>query len=313
MSVTFRSRLARRLIASGLALFLDRLVGEPPEKVHPVAGFGRLMQIWEGLIWRGTKSSGVIYGMFGVSISIAAASAADTPFFGTLLWSYVAIAERSLLSTARFVALSAGAGNLESARDMLPSLVGRDVDGIDEVGIARAVVESVAENSSDAVVAPMVYGALFGGRGAAFYRAVNTMDAMVGHKTEIHREFGWASARLDDVINYIPARLAALCAWTVPFGRRPAPLAVISDASGHPSPNAGIVESTFAHRLGIRLGGGNVYQGRKEYRTEMGPATPATFDDVYRAADLCRSADSLLALTLIMTGIAVYIRGAVGR
>ena len=185
------------------------------------------------------------------------------------------------------------AGDLPGARRLLPNLVGRDPAGLDAAGIARAVVESVAENTSDAIVAPLLWGALAGPPGLAGYRAANTLDAMVGHHSPRYEQFGWASARLDDVVNWAPARvtalLAAACAPVV--GGRPAAAWRIALDYGprHPSPNAGWCEAAFAGALGVRLGGPLSYAGRAEDRPELGHGRPPEPADIARASRLCRS------------------------
>jgi adenosylcobinamide-phosphate synthase len=200
---------------------------------------------------------------------------------------------RSLCAEAVRIGRALESGDLDRARELLPNLCGRDPAYLDEPGICRAVVESVAENTSDAIVAPLLWGALAGPAGLTGYRAVNTMDAMVGHHSPRYERFGWASARLDDVANWGPARLTALlaaaCAPVV--GGRPAPTwrIALEYGSHHPSPNAGWCEAAFAGALDIRLGGPLSYAGRSEHRPFLGTGRLPESTDIARAVRLCRA------------------------
>jgi adenosylcobinamide-phosphate synthase len=187
------------------------------------------------------------------------------------------------------------AGSLEdddlgAARRRLPHLCGRDPAALDAAGLARATVESVAENTSDAVVAPLVWGALAGLPGLVGYRAVNTLDAMVGHRGPRYGRFGTASARADDIANLLPSRLtAALTVAAAPLvngSARDAARVWWRDGHRHPSPNSGQCEAAAAGALGVRLGGRNVYQGRVEDRPVLGDGPPPAVRDIGRAARL---------------------------
>lgn len=167
----------------------------------------------------------------------------------------------SLGREARAIGRSLEAGDIEGARERLPHLCGRDPQALDSDGIARAVVESVAENTSDAVVGALVWGAVGGVPGLVGFRAVNTLDAMVGHKSQRYRRYGWASARLDDLAGWPGARLTAVLAAAAGEDPRGAVRAWRADAERHPSPNAGPVEASFAGALGVRLGGTLSYGG----------------------------------------------------
>jgi adenosylcobinamide-phosphate synthase len=180
--------------------------------------------------------------------------------------------------------------DLQGAFDRLSHLCGRNPSSLDAAGLARATVESVAENTSDAVVGPLLWGAIAGVPGLLAYRAVNTLDAMVGHRSDRYLRFGWAAARLDDVANLLPARLtAALTVLLAPAvgGRPPAALrAWRRDGRKHPSPNAGPVEAAFAGALGRTLGGVLMYDGRVEDRPLLGDGPAPGVDDIARAARL---------------------------
>ncbi len=170
------------------------------------------------------------------------------------------------------------------------NLVGRETADLSADEVARATVESLAENTSDAVVAPLFWGTVAGIPGLLGYRAVNTLDAMIGHRSPRYRRFGWAAARLDDVVNWLPARLAAVAtaaaAPLVGGSTRETLRIVVRDAGRHPSPNAGVVESAFAGALGVRLGGRNVYHGEAEDRGVLGDGRPVRTTDIARATRL---------------------------
>lgn len=186
-------------------LLADRMAGEPLAKVHPVGGFGALMTRLEGRIWRDQRSRGAAYAAAGMAVRAVGGLLMRSTTSAVALTA----AGRELRSVALGIADSLEGGDIEAARVELPRLVGRDPSELDASGIAAAIIESVAENSVDAVVAPAFWAAVAGAPGAAAYRAVNTMDAMVGRKDERYLRFSWAAARLDDVANYVPARLVA--------------------------------------------------------------------------------------------------------
>jgi len=199
------------------------------------------------------------------------------------------------------------AGDLPAARERLTHLVGRATQQLDSGDVARATIESVAENTSDAVVAPLVLGALGGTAALLGYRAANTLDAMFGHRTPRYKRFGWAAARLDDVLNLLGARvtalLTALLAPTVGGATLESLRVWRRDSPGHPSPNAGPVEGAFAGALGVRLGGTNDYQGRIEHRARMGWGRAPQAADIGPARTLARRVDVaavLLAVTIAL-------------
>ncbi|MGW1142586.1 CobD/CbiB family cobalamin biosynthesis protein, partial [Streptomyces zhihengii] len=195
-----------------------------------------------------------------------------------------------------------------AARARLPHLCGRDPQALDEAQIARAVVESVAENTSDAVVGALVWGAVAGVPGLLGFRAVNTLDAMVGHRSPRYLRYGWASARLDDVAGWPGARLTAVLAVLAGPDPRGAVRAWRADADKHPSPNAGPVEASFAGALGVRLGGTLSYAGRVEHRPVLnGGGRAVEFGDIERAVRLSRRVG---VLTLAVCAGARLVRAA---
>jgi adenosylcobinamide-phosphate synthase len=233
----------------------------------------------------------------------------------TALASWTVLGGASLAAEALALGAALDAGDLGAARRKLPALCGRDPDQLDAAGLARAAVESVAENTSDAVVAPLLWGAVFGLPGLLGYRAVNTLDAMIGHHSPRYERFGWAAARLDDAANLIPARVTGLLAVALApaVGGQPrqALRALRRDGGQHPSPNAGRCEAAFAGALGVRLGGRNSYQGRTEQRGLLGDGAPPAARDITRAVWLSRLVSG--AALLMAAAIAHGMHGVHGR
>lgn len=295
--------------AAGLALgyLADQALGDP-RRFHPVAGFGLLAGRLEGQLYADSRSRGALFWVILVGGSGAVAVAAqhgarERPVARTLLTAtttWAVLGARSLDSEARAVA-ELLPRDLSAARQRLTHLVGRDTSSLDASGVTRAVVESVAENTSDAVVATLVWGGLLGVPGLVVHRTANTLDAMVGHRSERYRNFGWASARLDDLLNLPGSRVSAGLA--VVLGERPreALRAWRRDAGSHPSPNAGPVEAAFAGALGIRLGGRNIYGDQVEDRPQLGHGRAAEAGDIGRARRLANRVDAA-ALLLVLTG-----------
>jgi adenosylcobinamide-phosphate synthase len=295
-----RRRLGRPA-AAALGLLLDRAFGEPPARLHPVSWFGQAMLLAERADYRDSRAAGAVHALIGVAAGAGAGALLGSAALGTGL----AVAGRSLGESALTVGRALDRGDLGAARAALPALVGRDPAGLDEAEIARAVVESVAENTVDAVVAPAFWAAVCGAPGALGYRAVNTLDAMVGHRSTRYRAYGWASARLDDAANYLPARLtAALVAAVRPRSAADIWRAVRGQAPAHPSPNAGVAEAAFAAALGLRLGGCNRYGDRVEHRPWLGQGRPAAGSDIGPAVRLSGDVSWLLTAALATAGLA---------
>jgi adenosylcobinamide-phosphate synthase len=294
-----------RPIAAATGIILDRLFGEPGSTWHPVVHFGRVMNGFERRYYDDSKAPGVLHALTGTLVGVSAGCVIRSTAAATGL----AVGGRSLWRAAEEVAESLRRGDLEGARGLLPSLVGRDPSGLDEEEIARAVVESVAENTVDAIVAPVFWAALAGAPGALGYRAVNTMDAMVGHHSERFERYGWASARLDDLANWLPARVAgALVALVRMSARGEIRLAVTTQACAHPSPNSGVIEAAFAGALGVRLGGRNRYGDSVEDRPTLGRGRPVGVEDIDEAVRLSRDVAKSLALTLGLIGLVQWWR-----
>jgi adenosylcobinamide-phosphate synthase len=296
--VRARSSLAKNAVAAAVGVVADLVFGEPALEPHPVSAFGTVMGRVERRLYRPRRSPGVLHTATGLGIGIAAGSVVRS----TALATYISVAQRALCKAGRDVAEALRDDDLVRARGLLPALVGRDPSGLDASEISRAAVESLAENTVDAVVAPAFWGALCGAEGTLAYRAINTMDATVGYRNDRYEDYGWASARLDDAANYIPARLTAVLVAAV----RPRTAAMIwravrQDAPFHPSPNAGVAEAAFAAALGVRLGGVNTYGTRTERRPQLGTGTAPDAGDILAAAALCR--DVTCALIVVLVGL----------
>jgi adenosylcobinamide-phosphate synthase len=279
-------------------LLADRMLGEPPASVHPVARFGQAMAHAEQWCWRDSRAAGAAYAGAGIGLGMLVGRLAGRSTVATAVATTVVVAGRSLAAEAEGIAAALDDGDLDRARSRLPALVGRDVDQLDEPGIARAVVESVAENTVDAVIAPGCWAALAGASGAFGYRAVNTLDAMVGHRSERYLQFGWASARLDDVANWIPARLTAILVAVVRPSAARRVLTALRYPPPHPSPNAAVSEAAFAAALGVELGGDVSYGGRVDRRVPFGGERPPAAADIHAAVRLSR--DVTLALAALL-------------
>ncbi|WP_345422900.1 cobalamin biosynthesis protein [Pseudonocardia xishanensis] len=312
-----------RTRALGLALgVVADLVFADPRRGHPVAGFGRVAAALERRVYADSRLAGAGYAavlvggavLAGVGLRRVAAGEpgpvadhlcsarvrAGGEVLVTAAATWAVLGGTSLVREGAGLASSLDADDLAAARARIPHLCARDPESLDAAGMARAGVESLAENTSDAVVAPLFWGAVAGVPGLLGYRAVNTLDAMVGYRSPRYLRFGWAPARLDDLANLVPARLAALltaAAAPVVGGRPAAALrAWRRDAREHPSPNAGPVEAAAAGALAIRLGGRTEYTHGTEERPSLGDGPAPTTADLHRAARLSRAVGLLAAV-----------------
>jgi adenosylcobinamide-phosphate synthase len=286
---------------SGVALLagyaVDAAVGDPA-RWHPVAGLGRTALALERAAYAPTRLRGAAV----VAVLVAAPAIVAELLARRLsrrglgrelvlaMLTWVALGGRSLRREALNVSDLVAREQLDEARGALRALCGRDAAELDASGLCRAAVESVAENTSDAVVGALLWGALAGPAGVAAYRSANTLDAMFGHRSERYLRFGWAAARLDDAMSWPAARLAAalacLAAPLVGGSSQEAAATVRRDGSAHPSPNAGPVEAAFAGALGLSLGGTITYNGSVEARPQLGDGGAPGVEDVHRAARL---------------------------
>lgn len=297
---------AGRAIGLLLGVAADGALGDP-RRWHPVAGLGRLSRRVEHVLYRDHHLAGVIYtGLItggavlgGVALERMGRRGPVARMATTAVTTWLVLGGRSLAAEGAAIGRELDAGSVDAARQRLPNLCGRTPDALDAAALARAAVESVAENTSDAVVAPLLWGAVAGVPGLVGYRVANTLDAMVGYRSPRYRRFGWAAARLDDVLNLLPARLAAALtvagAPVVGGSWRSAWLAWRRDAAAHPSPNAGQVEAAFAGALEVRLGGRTVYAHGVEERPVLGDGRMPDSGHVTRAVELSRVVGGLAA------------------
>jgi adenosylcobinamide-phosphate synthase len=299
---------------------LDAALGDP-RRFHPVAGFGRAAGALERRLYAPQRRAGTAFTLVAVGAPVLAGVAgsmltrrwpvARAALVAAATWTV--LGGRTLRKEARVMAGHLADEDLGAARGRLGHLCGRDPSALDEPELARATVESVAENTSDAVVAPLLWGGLAGLPGLLGYRAANTLDAMVGHRSARYARFGTPAARLDDVLNLAPSRLTGLltiAAAPLAGGSRAEARRVWRrDRNDHPSPNAGQCESAMAGALGVRLGGRNIYFGRRETRPFLGDGPRPSATDLRRAARLS-GAVGLGALAL--AAATALARGAVG-
>lgn len=286
-----------------LGFAADRAFGDP-RRGHPVAGFGALAARAEQSLYADNRAAGALYAavlvggtvLLGVVVERRAKSPGSHTL-ATALATWTVLGGRSLEREAMAIAGHLTAGDLPDARERLTHLVARQTGTLSEDEVARAVVESVAENTMDAVIAPLLWGAVAGVPGLIGYRAANTLDAMVGYRSERYRNFGWAAARLDDLLNLPAARVGGLLvAAADPKRARDSWRAWRRDAASHPSPNAGVVEAAFAGSLGVRLGGTNTYHGAVEERATLGEGPRPLVADIPRSVDLARRVGPAAAL-----------------
>ncbi|MCW2672374.1 MAG: cobalamin biosynthesis protein CobD [Frankiales bacterium] len=274
---------------TAVGLGLDAVLGDP-RRLHPVAAFGRVAASAERLGYKDSRAAGAVYalGLTGAAAGLGVLLRRRPVAVALATWAVVG--GTTLRREASVMHGLLDAGDVVGAWERLPHLCGRDPAGLDVPGLARATVESVAENTSDAVVAPLFWGVVAGVPGLLGYRAINTLDAMVGHRSERYLRFGWAAARLDDLANWVPARLTAgltvLLAAVVGGSPRGALTVWRRDGGKHPSPNAGPVEAAFAGALGRTLGGPLRYGSRVEERPLLGDGPAPLVADLPRAARL---------------------------
>lgn len=295
------------------ALLLDAAYGEPPEAAHPVVWIGTAISAIERRSLKlkdptARRLAGVLLaGALPALVFLSSRwfleklpRSIRVPLEVALLSTTLSM--RGLASAAKEVERELEAGRLVEARARVGRFVGRDTATLPEADVCRAAVESVAENTSDGVTAPMLYGFLFGAPGALAYKAVNTLDSMVGYKTGAYREFGWAGARLDDLTNLAPSRLTAAAVAVASF--RPVQTLHTSIRYGPltASPNAGWAEAAFAGALGVCLGGANSYGGVVRESPELGDGRRTEVADIGRAVALMRRGCLLMSLAAVLIG-----------
>ena len=300
-----------------LGAYLADVLLADPRRGHPVAGFGWCATALEKITYCDRRRAGVLHTAVLIGSLAGAGTLVQRRVGGgvarsvlTAAATWVALGGTTLAKTGIEMADRLDADDIDGARALLPSLCGRDPAALDGPGLARAACESVAENTSDATVAPLLWAAMAGVPGVLVYRGINTLDAMIGNRSVRYRRFGWAAARLDDIANYIPARvtgvLVALCAAVVGGSVMHAVEAWLRDADRHPSPNAGVVEAAFAGALGVRLGGPTQYGHELEIRPTLGEGRSPGVEDLRRAVRLSQLVQ--FAAAVLTAGIS-----AVGR
>ena len=273
-----------------LAFLLDCIIGDPKSSWHPVVLMGKMISFWERLFyhpedrdsrkfaWGAVLVLLVLWLTYAVAEGIMLLSykipwSFGSTAVGALMLSF-AISPKSLAKAGKELYGLLLAGDMTEARRKVGWIVGRDTDKLDEPEIARATVETIAENTTDGIIAPLFFFVLGGVPLAMVYRAANTMDSMIGYKNDKYLYFGRAAARLDDVLNYIPARITAVlfifAAWILGYDYKFAYRMMLRDAKKHPSPNGGYAEATVAGALHVRLGGYNSYFGQQHFREYMG-------------------------------------------
>ncbi|MEJ5929110.1 adenosylcobinamide-phosphate synthase CbiB [Corynebacterium sp. H128] len=288
-------------IFAGLAL--DRILGDP-QRHHPVAYFGSFVGAVEKCTYRDCKWAGV--GLVAATVVpmvvVTRAAYRRAPALTTALALWAALGGRTLEETGVRLATDLECGDLDAARAWIPWLCSRDPQLLDAAGMARAAVESIAENTSDAAIAPIVWAAIAGAPGVVLHRCVNTLDAMVGYRNDRYSNYGWAAAQLDDVLAFVPARLTAATHVLLAATRRRGAAAITAwreDAPQHPSPNAGPVEATAAAALGVQLGGETHYSYGVEQRPTLGSGPQPGTGTIRDAVRLARATQVLVAIGVI--------------
>jgi adenosylcobinamide-phosphate synthase len=316
------------MIAAGamaLAMAVDAAVGWPAALFarigHPVTWLGRAINICDHALNHDTarplirRLAGIVTLILITSLAAAPAYLLTSLFpsglYGlvlTALFSWPLIATRSLHDHVSAVAAPLAAGDLTGARAAVAMIVGRDPDQLESAGVARAALESLAENASDGIVAPVFWGVLLGLPGIAAYKAINTLDSMIGHRSPRYAEFGWASARFDDLVNLAPARATALL-FAACSGQGPRALACMrADAAKHRSPNAGWPEAAMAGALGIRLSGPRAYASHSTDEPWVnGQAPDPAPADLQRGLALYRVSMLVLGLGLVAFAVLVQV------
>jgi adenosylcobinamide-phosphate synthase len=288
-NIDIYSLLSRPYILLMLAFLLDLCIGDPLWLPHPVGGMGWFITKIEGLLRGNKRQKEKIENLSGISLVVIVAgstyllfyilnlllisprSSYTINFMSLVVMVYMistTIATKGLIDSVHIVIKHVRDKNLEDARKGLSHIVGRDTEKLDERGILRATVESLAENASDGIIAPFFYFAIGGLPLAMTYKAINTMDSMIGYRNERYRDFGWAAARLDDIVNYLPARItgiliaisSAIVYRSLSTGHSSMKI-MLSDGKKHPSPNSGVPEAAMSGALGIMLGGSLSYGG----------------------------------------------------
>jgi len=308
----------RTRIVGVLAGYLADVALGDPRRGHPVALFGHAAARLEHVTYRDTRVAGAVHvgllvgalGSLGVTLQRGARRRGRRwSVATTAAATWAALGGTSLARTGVDMSRLLDSGDIGAARRLLPSLCGRDPAVLDRAGLTRAALESVAENTSDAQVAPVLWAAAGGVPAVLAYRGINTLDSMIGYRSPRYVRFGWAAARLDDAANYVAARataaLVVICAPVVRGSPSGAVRAWRRDAARHPSPNAGVVEAAFAGALGVRLGGPTQYRHELQIRPTLGDGREPAVADLRRAVALSAVVQ---AGAVVLAGLLSYLR-----
>jgi len=309
-------------VAVLVGFLLDQVFGDPRSWPHPVVVIGKVITLLERKLNKGSSKTRrrngalltflVVGGSYLLTWAMVLAANALHPLLALGVSAYfvfISLAGKSLLDAGQSVLVPLKQGDLSESRQRLSWVVSRDTDNLTEGEIVRGTIETLAENFVDGILSPLFYAALGGAPLTMAFKAVSTLDSMVGYRNDRYDKFGWFSARTDDWANYVPARLSVLllllAGWLRQMPVRRAYRIWKRDASGHPSPNGGNPESVAAGLLDVRLGGINVYQGHPHHRAEMGDALhPMNASDIVHCRHLIRTATWLsLLLALIIANV----------
>jgi len=294
----------RARIAGVLVGYLADLALRDPQRGHPVALFGQAAAALERVTYRDGRVAGALHvGLMVGAVTLLGTAATRRgrlwSVASTATATWMCLGGTSLARTGLQMSRLLERGDVDGARRLLPSLCGRDPERLDGAGLVRAALESVAENTSDAQVASLLWATAGGVPAVLAYRGINTLDSMIGHRSARYIRFGWAAARLDDAANFFPARataaLVVMCAPLVGGSPSGAVRAWRRDAGRHPSPNAGVVEAAFAGALGVRLGGPTQYHHELQIRPTLGDGEQPTVTDLRRAVALSRAVQAAAA------------------
>jgi len=284
--------------------YLADLALRDPQRGHPVALFGQAAAALERVTYRDGRVAGALHvGLMVGAVTLLGTAATRRgrlwSVASTATATWMCLGGTSLARTGLQMSRLLERGDVDGARRLLPSLCGRDPERLDGAGLVRAALESVAENTSDAQVASLLWATAGGVPAVLAYRGINTLDSMIGHRSARYIRFGWAAARLDDAANFFPARataaLVVMCASLVGGSPSGAVRAWRRDAARHPSPNAGVVEAAFAGALGVRLGGPTQYHHELQIRPTLGDGEQPTVTDLRRAVALSRAVQAAAA------------------
>ena len=310
-------------IAIAIGFILDRMIGDPPTWPHPIRWIGTFITKMTAVLnqgrFRTLKGAFLLFGIVGLVFVVVLVTVGFAyqihMVVGVLVEGIliaIGLAQKSLRDAALTVYTPLVAGDLPEARTKLSWIVGRDTDKLKESDIARGTIETVSENTSDGITAPLFWAFLLGAPGLWLYKTVNTLDSMIGYKDERYDKFGKFSARADDILNFIPARITGLLIilntpneGKLPFAKRF--FGWSRDARRHPSPNSGFLEAATAWQLGIKLGGKSTYRGKASARPEIGPGdVPLAASHIQSTLTQMHTVAFIFWLAMTVMGVFIY-------